>query len=830
MRIRRALGTPEAYLAGFTGSGVFRGRVRGTLDVPVFEGRVSGKDIGWLGVVWGRAEWVGVADAYVVRSHSLVVRRPGGELWVDGWAETGYYGEDDRIEIKARFDAWPASDFISALEWDLELTGPVSGEVVVRGRRSHPEGSARVSGPRGLYYGVPYTALDVDTAFEGAVGWGSGRATVGGGAVEFRGSLTDDGFFDGIAEATDVDVMDVLPAPSQAVAWGGRVSGRATLQGALARPRVVGQLSSKRIFLGDEGLGAVEATLRGDGDGTVSVAARCSSPRVDLAMAGSVGTMPPYPVSLEIAAQDTSLDPFVRLAYPKLHSALGVVFSGRLRLLGDAGSPQSLEANGQLSDFRLLLPDYPVRSRGPADLLVHDGRLALGRLHLSGEGTDLTLHGVAALLEDGPLELTLRGTADLRALSAVTRRLRGRGDARLSLDVKGTRDAPRIAGTLELEGAGIRARGFPHGIEGVRGSIRFTEAAAEFSEITGTIGGGAVELAGQATYEGGQLGTFEVQATGRGLSLRYPEGLRSQVDADIRLFGNAERQWVAGNVDVLQASWTRRYDLASEILSPREMLPERASLEEGLRYDVSLSAPGTLRIDNNLATLQARAELRLQGTHAHPVILGRAEVERGRVYFQGNTYVIRRGVIDFANPQEIDPFFDIEAETRLRSYRVTLRMNGTLERVFPTLSSDPPLSAVQILSLLAGADEADVASLMQVRTDQANLAATGAATLAAGRISEEVGLERGAERLFGLNRFSIDPSIIKGGVSNPTARLTVGKRLTPDLNVLYSIDLRGTEQRVLSVEYSLSDRLSLLITRNENPSETAFDLRLIRSY
>ena len=54
-------------------------------------------------------------------------------------------------------------------------------------------------------------------------------------------------------------------------------------------------------------------------------------------------------------------------------------------------------------------------------------------------------------------------------------------------------------------------------------------------------------------------------------------------------------------------------------------------------------------------------------------MLGRAEVDRGRVYFQGNTYVIRRGTIDFANPRKIDPLFDIEAETRIRSYRVTLR-------------------------------------------------------------------------------------------------------------------------------------------------------------
>jgi autotransporter translocation and assembly factor TamB len=149
---------------------------------------------------------------------------------------------------------------------------------------------------------------------------------------------------------------------------------------------------------------------------------------------------------------------------------------------------------------------------------------------------------------------------------------------------------------------------------------------------------------------------------------------------------------------------------------------------------------------------------------------------------------------------------------------VTLRVSGTLERVTPTLTSDPPLSSLQILALLAGQDETEVANLTQTqaRQSQGQLAATGAATLAAGSLAESVGLEREAERLFGLNRFSIDPSLLRGASSTPTARVTVGKRiLTPDLNVLYSQDLRGTEERILAIEYLLTDRFSLLLTRTD---------------
>ena len=71
---------------------------------------------------------------------------------------------------------------------------------------------------------------------------------------------------------------------------------------------------------------------------------------------------------------------------------------------------------------------------------------------------------------------------------------------------------------------------------------------------------------------------------------------------------------------------------------------------------------------------------------------------------KGKRYSITRGTIDFNNPTRIEPFFDIETETRVRvpgqTYRVTVRATGTLARFTPTFSADPPLPEVEVLSLL----------------------------------------------------------------------------------------------------------------------------------
>jgi autotransporter translocation and assembly factor TamB len=774
-----------------------------------------------------------------------VLRKGAGEIVWNGRSEIGWFGLRDALDGRGRASGWPVEDLVTFMEWDVVASGLVTGEASVRGRRSAPEGEAKGTARAGRYYSIPYDEARLESRWTGGVAEVTeGRVRLGGGTVSFRGSVTDDGAYDGTAEMEGVDLGALVPAPVPAAPFGGRLSGRLAMQGTLVRPRLQAALSSPRLFLGDEGIGALEARLVGKGDGRVVVDGSCRSARVDMAVAGAVGTFPPYAADLTLTARSTSLDPFLRAVQPSLPGPLALVASGEVRLRGPLETPAGIRAEAAVPDLQLLLPDFAVRSPEPVRVTFAGGRLELAHLHLAGEGTDLAVTGGVDVLGESPLSVAVRGRADLGALSLVTRRLRGAGAARLAVDVSGSRAAPRVLGTLDLEGAGLRVRGFPHGLEGLQGRVRFTERTAELEGVSGTLAGGRLTLEGQAAFAGGRLASYDVRPVARGLALRYPEGLRSLVDADLRLFGDADKQWITGAVDLRQALYTKRYDVASEILAARRALPtpEAASLEEGAQLDLRVRAPGTVRIDNNLATLAASADLSVQGTTQAPVVTGRAEIERGRIYFQGRTYVIQKGTLDFVNPHRLDPLFDIEAETRIRAYRVTLHVSGTLERVTPTLSSDPPLSSLQILALLAGQDETEVANLTQTqaRQSQAQLAAAGAATLAAGRLSESVGLEREAERLFGLNRFSIDPSLLRGASSTPTARVTVGKRLTPDLNVLYSQDLRGTgtgtEERILAIEYTLTDRYSLLLTYTD-PGTTktgvergwAFDVRIHQS-
>ena len=285
LRVRRALGNAEAVPNRFSGAGSFAAAGRATIRAPRFEGRWSGRDVGYAGVVWGKAEWAGSIDEEAVRSQSLSLTRGDSELTLEGLLETGYFGGQDALDLRLRLRKWPAEDIVKAMSWDLQVSGAVTGTASVKGKRSEPEGRAEVTAEGGRYYGVSFDEVRLQSQWAGRVTRvTTGRAAIGGGVVEFRGTASEEGFYDGRAEVNDVEAGALLQALPEAARVGGRLQGRITLQGD-ARPAA----PSRRAALGAgvrgrRGAGGAggqpggAGRRNGGGGGDLPLAARRSRP------------------------------------------------------------------------------------------------------------------------------------------------------------------------------------------------------------------------------------------------------------------------------------------------------------------------------------------------------------------------------------------------------------------------------------------------------------------------------------------------------------------------------------------------------------------------
>jgi len=334
------------------------------------------------------------------------------------------------------------------------------------------------------------------------------------------------------------------------------------------------------------------------------------------------------------------------------------------------------------------------------------------------------------------------------------------------------------------------------------------------------------------------------------MHLRVPEGIRSVVDADLALRGNYKSPMLGGTVTVRSAIWSRRIDTPGSVF---DLASRRSAPPAGggggdpapaipLKFDVHLLVPSTLRVENNLARLLANADLTLRGTYDRPVIVGHADIERGEVTFEGRRYRITRGTMDFTNPARIEPFFDIEAVTSVRvpgqTYRVTVAFAGTSDQLRPTLNSDPPLPTSEVLALLFSdvrrtgtQDMAPELRAQRYQTQtQTDIITTRATQAITGTLSSEVG--KVVEQTFGVDTFQLTPSFFdpysqQSSRLNPTARLTIGKRISDRVYLTFSRSLNTTfNDQIVLLEIDESDRVSWILSRNEDQQTYALEFRV----
>jgi autotransporter translocation and assembly factor TamB len=211
------------------------------------------------------------------------------------------------------------------------------------------------------------------------------------------------------------------------------------------------------------------------------------------------------------------------------------------------------------------------------------------------------------------------------------------------------------------------------------------------------------------------------------------------------------------------------------------------------------------------------------------------------VLFEGNRYQVTRGTVDFVNPTRIEPLFDVEAETQARVpgqiYRVVTRVTGTPTRFSFGLSSDPPLPTVEILSLLFGQvrdpQNAEMRALRSPQLAEQELIKARAARLLASPIASEVG--RVVEDAFRVDTVQITPllsdmSAQESSRITPSARLTVGKRISDRVYLTYSRALNAsTRDEIILLEFNQSDRLAWIVSQNEDRTY-AVDVRVRRVF
>jgi outer membrane protein assembly complex protein YaeT len=473
-------------------------------------------------------------------------------------------------------------------------------------------------------------------------------------------------------------------------------------------------------------------------------------------------------------------------------------------------SLDGINATVTFDEGNFLVAGVQVHQTDASILTFRNGVLTADHVAFDAEGSELTVTGSARLVptDKAALDFKLGGTADLRILSAFAPAIATAGTAKLNVGIGGTPADPVFSGRVDVVDAEVLVREPRIVISELNGTFALDGQRLLFDSFSGSANGGTILLDGGfllkgATVAGGQL----VIGINRA-ALEYPRGLQSEADAVLTLRPIGDDWTLTGDVRVERSLFAETINIAALAAARRSRavpaVGERSWVDQ-LRLNLSVVTQEDLRVDNNYARLEAGAAITVRGTVDDPGLSGRVTLrEGGEVYLAGNTFHLSRGSISFTNPNRLEPEFDIELRALVSGTDITLTLTGPMDRLQTEVrSSDPTVDSREAMAMLFGGFRGeDAVTLLSSEL----LGVTG----------RKIGLDAlRVERGFDTEEFRADPGLI-ATETDPSTRLTLSKRVRPDVEIIFSQSLRESGGLSAVVSYKPRRNVELRAISRDN--------------
>ncbi len=819
----------------------FNGTLRGKLAEPIINGRAS---LGSL-VVKGRD--LGALSASIDSTPTLVrindgqlAERDGGGVRFN--ATIPLEGENN-IAFEATLERANAGDLVAALAGgargidpaQLAGVGPASGRLSVTGFPGAMTGSADLRVGPGSISGEPFEEIVARATFSGSnVSLENLEARFRAGQVTASGTFdTETTAFDIKARGTNVrlDVLTALTgsggaAPPQLA---GTADFTANASGTFTDSR------SYQVMLNAEGR---DVTINGQPAGTLTLVGRTEGQKLNIELTTGLLGQPQVvaasidlsdeelPTTIETTLTGADLTPLIKTLLPDAGVRVTGRATGTLRaegiLLGEEGfSLGALRGRAEFTDLAVQIEDVQLEAVKPLVVLFSPDQITFEKTRFTGPGTDIVFGGTAAFSPRGQQNLSIDGNLNLRVLNGLSPNVFLSGTARVEVRVGGAYTDQRLTGIAAVTGASFSTLISDERltVSNIDGRVRFTTNQAEIQSLTGTLGGGRVMVAGGALLQGLRPSQFRLNVRADDVTVPFPDNFRSTADANLNVQGSLDRLInISGPVNLRRVEYTEDIELADLINRRRE-----ASITEGggddsvfgglTQLDLQVEGRDALVVRNNLADLIGSVSLRVRGPVDDPIISGRITATRGTLTFRNDRYDLTRAFIDLPPRRDRDPLLNIEAESEIRGYRVIVSLTGPLSQPQATVRSDPALPQTDVVSLITTGD------LSSGDGSASTLAQSGFGTATSLLTDTLINspVQRATDKLFGLNRFEIDPLIVGRGGASPTARLTVGRQVNRNLSITYSTNVTADQNQVVALEYRVSDRLSFVAQYQQGP-------------
>lgn len=720
------------------------------------------------------------------------------------------------LSLKAQLQQFSAEDLLPLAGINAPINGIVSSRVDIEGKLNNLTGTGSVDLDNISLYGESVQHVHATGAINGQIlkltsitaqqspGSAGGKLTASANYNWERHSFQ----LDARGEAIDLAAIHALRDNGLSVA--GKLGFNVSGDGTLSDPRIQAHAIFGSLVIAGEQVADLQLAASTHAR-TAVYDLSSHQPTGDFSAHGETGFDPDLKTQATLRFTHFDIGALLKLLHVTGINGQSDL-QGIATVSGPLRHPENLRGEARLDQLALSVEGVHLGSKGSVHATLIDGIARLDPVEITGEDTDLRLHGSLALTGKRQLDLGADGAVNMRLAESLDPDLTARGATTFQMEAHGPVSNPTLQGKVEFKNASLALQDFPNGLSQINGTLDFIQNRLQVRSLTAMSGGGQLSVGG---YIGFQRGLYaDLTVTGKSIRIRYPQGISSLADATLKLQGPQNNLLLSGNVLVTRFAVNNDFDLAVYASQPVNVQPivSPDAPSNHLRLDVHINSAPQLNFQNAYAKLAGDVDLHLRGTLASPSVLGRISLTEGTATVSGTRYELQRGEINFNNPVRIQPEIDIDATARVEDYDITLGLHGTASKPRFTYRSEPPLAEGDILALLAlGRTQSEQTAYAQQQQQAGDNPMTDA--LLGGALNATV--SNRVQRLFGTGAVKIDPNFI-GSLGNSTARVTVVEQIGNNLTFTYASNVNTTTQQLIQAEIAINRHVSLLLTQDES--------------
>ncbi|GER94673.1 hypothetical protein A45J_2437 [hot springs metagenome] len=479
--------------------------------------------------------------------------------------------------------------------------------------------------------------------------------------------------------------------------------------------------------------------------------------------------------------------------------------TGNIKAHGDR---EHVNAVATINRMHLYLYGIGFTNSDDIKLILEDKKLSISTLYMKGDVTEFRLTG--NMLIGKSYDLLLEGSSSLSPLKALSKTIDVvKGNASFVFSVNGDWEKPKINGGIDINSGTLGFKDINYRLAYLAAYVYIDEDRIIIERATGKLSGGDVNISGIAYLERFSIKKFFLESKLRNITASVSRDFWVNFDGNLYYKGTLDSQTILGDINIKRAKYSERIEWKSWLLKARPKERPKVEVTKLDKTNLNIRASGAnLFIDNNVARASIKMDVLMRGTIGQPILIGKVETKEGIVYFRNNEFKILKASVDFANPNQINPYFDIAAETRVRNYNIRLNLDGFIEQFNLSLSSNPTLDETDIFSLLTVGQMGK-----HLKGLEGGIGVGEATSFITGKMQDV--FEERLKTITGFDRVQVDPSVSKS-TGTVTPRVTIAKRLLGDkLYVTYSTAVGTGEEQILKLEYTLGKNTSIVGLRDE---------------